>query len=115
MVIIYKSLLAAVVTAVILLIEKHSGPRIAGAIGGIPIVFAITFVLITYQEKNIAQMSEFLWGGVIGACAGILFSLLLIFLNKNFTHHYWLNFVATYVLCFFFALLVSQYSKELRI
>lgn len=111
MVIIYKSLLAAVVTAVILIIEKYSGPRIAGAIGGIPIVFAITFVLITYQDKNILQMSEYLWGGVIGAIAGILFSLILIFLNTKFLHHYWINFVGAYALCFFFALIVSQYSR----
>ena len=56
----YKNLIAAVVTASVLLVEKYSGPRVAGAIGGIPIVFAISYVLITYQLKDIPQMNEFL-------------------------------------------------------
>ena len=42
--IVFKSLASAVVTAIILLISKYSGPRLAGAIGGIPIVFAISYI-----------------------------------------------------------------------
>ncbi|MFH0770537.1 MAG: hypothetical protein V1926_04120 [Candidatus Peregrinibacteria bacterium] len=61
--IVYKSLLAFVITAIILLVERYSGSRIAGAIGGIPIVFAIAYVLISYHTRNLMQMNEFLWGG----------------------------------------------------
>ena len=45
--IVLKSLASAVITAIILLIAKFSGPKLAGAIGGIPIVFAISYVLLT--------------------------------------------------------------------
>ncbi|MDP7247545.1 MAG: hypothetical protein QF741_02885 [Candidatus Peribacteraceae bacterium] len=55
--ILFKSLLAAVVTALILIIEKYAGPRVAGAIGGIPIVFAISYILVTYQLKELTQMN----------------------------------------------------------
>ncbi len=110
--IVYKSLIAAVITAVILVIEKYSGPRIAGAIGGIPIVFAISYVLITYQFKHVPQMNEFLWGGVIGAVGGVLFSLILIFLNTKLSQYYWINFIGAYVFIFLFALIASQVSSK---
>lgn len=106
--IIYKSLIAAFITAIILLIAKFTGPRMAGAIGGIPIVFAISFVLITMQNKNPAQIGEFLWGGVIGAIAGIIFCLLLLFLNQKNISWYWANFVIAYVTCFGFAYYFSR-------
>ena len=110
--IVYKSLIAAIITAVILVIEKHSGPRIAGAIGGIPIVFAISYVLVTYQLKDVPQMNEFLWGGVIGAVGGVLFSFILIFLNTKFSQYYWFNFMGAYALIFLFALVASQISSK---
>ncbi len=59
--IVLKSLASAVVTAIILVIAKISGPKLAGAIGGIPIVFAISYVLLTMKDKTISR--EFLWGG----------------------------------------------------
>ena len=49
--IVLKSLASAVVTGIILLLAKFSGPKLAGAIGGIPIVFAISYVLITMENK----------------------------------------------------------------
>jgi len=45
MVIILKSLAAAIITAIILLVTQFVGPRLAGALGGIPIVFAVSYVL----------------------------------------------------------------------
>ncbi len=59
--IILKSLASAVVTAIILIIAKFAGPKLAGAIGGIPIVFAISYVLITMETKVAAK--DFLVGG----------------------------------------------------
>ncbi len=59
--IILKSLASAVVTAIILVLAKFSGPKLAGAIGGIPIVFAISYVLITLENRSAAK--EFLVGG----------------------------------------------------
>lgn len=106
--ILLKSLAAAVITALILLLERYAGPRIAGAIGGIPIVFAVSFVLVTMQHKNITQISEFLLGGVIGAVAGVLFCIVLWYLNKHYIDYYWWNFAGSYLLCFLFALLSTQ-------
>lgn len=59
--IILKSLLSAVITAIILLIAKFFGPKLAGAIGGIPIVFAVSYILITMENKILAK--DFLLGG----------------------------------------------------
>jgi len=59
--IILKSLSAAIITAVILIIAKFVGPKLAGAIGGIPIVFAISYILLTIENKGISK--DFLVGG----------------------------------------------------
>lgn len=107
--ILIKSLISAVVTAIILLIAKFSGPKLAGAIGGLPIVFAVSYALLIWNNKATAR--EFLMGGVLGAIAAILFSLILIWLNIRFTESYWLNFAIAYVLCFFFALLLVYIKR----
>lgn len=69
--IILKSLAAAVVTAIILLMAKFSSPKLAGAIGGIPIVFAISYVFITFSNKSLAR--DFLLGGGIWGDCGYIF------------------------------------------
>ncbi len=108
--IILKSLASAVVTACILLIAKFSGPRIAGAIGGIPIVFAMSYVILTLENKNLSQ--NFLMGGVYGAIAGIFFSLVLIWFNNKFVNTYWLNFLIAYILCFLLALFMVKFTTK---
>lgn len=108
--IILKSLGAAVVTAIILAINKYSGPKLAGAIGGIPIVFAISYILITASNKGSAR--DFLVGGVYGAIAAIFFSLVLIFLNSKFLNSHWLNFVVAYILCFLLAYGLSVFTSK---
>lgn len=97
----FKSLLAAVVTAVILLVAKFAGPKLAGAIGGIPVVFAISYILITSQNKSASK--DFLVGGIYGAVAAIFFSVVLIWLNSKFENYHWVNFATAYVLCFVLA------------
>lgn len=99
--IVLKSLLAAVVTAVILLVARFAGPKLAGAIGGIPVVFAISYILITSQNKSASK--DFLVGGIYGAIAAIFFSVILIWLNGKFVNYHWVNFVVAYMLCFLFA------------
>ena len=108
--IVLKSLASAVVTAIILVIAKISGPRLAGAIGGIPIVFAISYVLLTMKDKTISR--EFLWGGVMGAIAAIFFSIVLIWLNTQFTKTHWVNFVIAYIACFLFALALVRLTAK---
>lgn len=100
--ILIKSLLAGVVTALILIVAKHAGPKLAGALGGIPIVFAVSYIFVTMSDKSTAK--GFLIGGVIGAVAAIIFSLALMGLNQQFPKWHWLNFALAYVLCFFVAL-----------
>lgn len=84
--IVLKSLASAVVTGIILLLAKFSGPKLAGAIGGIPIVFAISYVLITMENKAAAK--DFLVGGIYGAIAAIFFSVVLIWLIQQFPKHH---------------------------
>lgn len=67
--IVLKSLLAAVATGIILTIAKFSGPKLAGAIGGLPIVFALSYIFITMNDKGLAR--QFLIGGIYGALAAI--------------------------------------------
>ena len=108
--IVFKSLASAVVTAIILLISKYSGPRLAGAIGGIPIVFAISYILVTLNDKSLAR--DFLIGGVFGAVAAIFFSLVLIWFNSNFLKSHWLNFLIAYALCFFLAFGLAHFTSK---
>lgn len=108
--IILKSLAAAVVTAIILLVAKFSSPKLAGAIGGIPIVFAISYIFVTLSNKSLAR--DFLLGGIYGAIAAIFFSLVLIFLNSKFLNSHWLNFVIAYVLCFLLAFGLSVFTNK---
>ena len=108
--IILKSLASAVITAIILLIAKVSGPKLAGAIGGIPIVFAISYVLLTMKDKTLSR--EFLVGGVMGAIAAIFFSFILIWLNSQFTKAHWVNFAIAYIACFLFALALVRATAK---
>jgi len=96
--IIFKSLASAVVTAIILIIAKFSGPKLAGAIGGLPIVFVVSYILLTQHNRGASR--DFLIGGIYGAVAAIFFSAVLIFLNVQFVKSYWLNLAIAYVLCF---------------
>ncbi|MEK7524150.1 MAG: hypothetical protein AAB588_03915 [Patescibacteria group bacterium] len=108
--IVIKSLASAGVTAIILLIAKNSGPKLAGALGGIPIVFAITYILVTHNNKG--ESKDFLVGGIYGALAAILFSFLLIGLNSSWPKYYWANFIFAYVLCFLFALGLAHFTSK---
>lgn len=108
--IILKSLASAVVTAIILIIAKFSGPKLAGAVGGVPIVFAISYILLTMQNKDISR--NFLVGGIYGAIAAIFFSVILIWFNSKFTNSHWLNFSIAYLLCFLLALSLVKFTTK---
>jgi hypothetical protein len=108
--IILKSLASAIITAIILIIAKFSGPKLAGAIGGVPIVFAISYILLTMGDKSIAR--DFLVGGIYGAIAAILFSVVLILLNTYFLQSHWLNFIFAYIICFLCALLLVYFTTK---
>lgn len=79
--IILKSLAAAVVTAIILLIAKFSNPKIAGAIGGLPIVFAISYIFVTLSNKGSAR--DFLLGGGVWGNCGRIFQLSFNFFQQQ--------------------------------
>lgn len=108
--IILKSLASAGVTAIILTIAKFSGPKLAGTLGGIPIVFAVSYVLITMGDKSLAR--QFLVGGIYGAIAGIFFSVVLILLNAQFLKTHWLNFAIAYVATFLVALALVHFTTK---
>ncbi len=95
--ILIKSMGAALVTAVILVISDLFGSKIAGIIGGIPIVYAISYVILTSDNKGHA--SEYLIGGISGTIAAVFFGLFLLFLNSKSPQTHWLNFIGAYVLC----------------
>lgn len=111
--ILLKSLVSAIATAAILLLSKYVDPKLAGALGGIPIVFAVSYVLLIMNEKAISR--EFLEGGIYGAIAAIFFSLALIWLNVKFPKAYWLNFIAAYALCFLLVLTFYTFFKPSKI
>lgn len=110
--ILIKSIASGIATAIILLIAGTAGPKLAGAIGGIPIVFAIAYVLVTMTDKAVSK--DFLVGGIYGAIAAIFFSLVLIGLNTQFVKTHWLNFLIAYALCFFLALGLVHFTGEGR-
>jgi hypothetical protein len=107
--ILLKSMASAGITALILTLANLVGPKLAGAIGGIPIVFAISYVLLTMEDKGISR--PFLVGGIYGAIAAIFFSLILIFLNAHFLKTHWINFAVAYLACFLFALALVQFTS----
>lgn len=108
--IILKSLASAVVTAIILLIAKFSGPKLAGAIGGLPLVFAVSYILLTMNDKSVSR--QFLIGGIYGALAAVFFSVILIWLNAQFLKTHWLNFTIAYTACFLFALALVHFTSK---
>lgn len=110
--ILIKSIASGLVTAIILFIASTSGPKLAGAIGGIPIVFAVSYILVTMTEKTASK--DFLVGGIYGAIAAIFFSLVLIGLNTHFVKSHWLNFAIAYILCFFLALGLVHFTSGAR-
>lgn len=108
--IILKSLASAVITAIILLIAKYSNPKLAGAIGGIPVVFAISYILLTLENRSVSR--NFLVGGIYGAVAAIFFSIVLIWFNSRFPNSYWINFVVAYLLCFLLAFGMARFTTK---
>ena len=74
----------------------------AGAIGGIPIVFAVTYIMLSLNNKNLSH--DYLIGGIYGAVAAIFFSVVLIWLNVRFVENFYLNFGIAYILCFLLVL-----------
>ncbi len=108
--IVLKSLISAVITGIILLIAKYVGPKLAGAIGGIPIVFAISYILITVENKSSAN--SFLIGGIYGAVAAIFFSLILILLNNKLPDYHRMNFIVSYVLCFLLVIGMIHFTAK---
>lgn len=108
--IILKSLISAAVTAIILLVSNYASPKLAGALGGMPIIFAISYVLITMQNKSAAK--DFLTGGVCGAIAAVFFSLILILFNQLFPKYHWVNFIIAYALCFLAAFGMSYFTTK---
>ena len=108
--IVFKSVASAIVTAIILIIAKYFGTKLAGAIGGLPIVFAVSYILLTLKDKNISH--DYLVGGIYGAIAAIFFSLVLILLNVKFVNSHWLNFIVAYILCFLLALGLTHFTSK---
>src|SRR3989338_6706915 len=108
--ILLKSIASGAVTAIILVIAKFSSTKLAGAIGGVPIVFAISYILLTLSNKN--PGSDFLIGGIYGAVAAIFFSLVLIWLNVKFSDSIYFNFAIAYALCFLLALALTYFSSK---
>ena len=96
--ILLKSLVSAAVTALLLTVAKFSSPKLAGAIGGLPVVFAVSYILLTFNNRSPSR--DFLIGGIYGAIASIFFSILLLWLNAVFVKTYWVNFTSAYILAF---------------
>jgi uncharacterized membrane protein YgaE (UPF0421/DUF939 family) len=108
--IVIKSLASAVVTGIVLILAKFFGPRVAGAIAGVPIVFAISYIMVTMN--NHSSSKEFLIGGIYGAIAAIFFSVLLIWFNHQFPKYYWVSFAVAYTLCFLLALGIVHFTGK---
>ncbi len=108
--IIFKSLASAVVTAIILMISKFFGSKIAGAIGGLPVVFVVSYIFITMNNKSLSR--DFLLGGIYGAIAAIFFSAVLIWINIQFVKSYWVNLIVAYILCFLLSLLLVYLTSN---
>lgn len=100
--ILIKSILSGVIVGLILLLSKYLGPKLAGAIGGVPLIFALTYGLTIAETPEKAQ--GFLLGGIYGSIAGMVFIGLLMVLNFYFIKTYWINFGVAYALCFLLAL-----------
>ncbi len=104
--ILLRSLLAGGAAAIILTVAKFGGPRLAGAVGGIPIIYAISYILITYNNKNEAR--NFLLGGINGFFASLLFIVSLLLLNYLLPKNHWLNFIIAYFACLSTAIVLTR-------
>lgn len=48
----------------------------------------------------------------MGAIAAIFFSIILIWLNNQFTKTHWVNFAIAYIACFLFALALVRLTAK---
>ncbi len=92
------------------MVAKFSGPKLAGALGGIPIIFVVSYIFLTIQDRSASR--QFLIGGIYGALAAVFFSVLLIWLNAHFVKAHWLNLVVAYVACFLLAFILASVGKK---
>jgi uncharacterized membrane protein (GlpM family) len=108
--ILLKSFVAWGAAALILTVAKFAGPRMAGAIAGIPIVFAVSYILVTYSNKSTSR--NFLIGGLYGTAGFVVFVVSLVLLNQRFPANYWLNFTLAYLICLAVAVLLTHFSSS---
>lgn len=108
--ILLKSLASAVIVGIILTIANFAGPKVAGAISGIPIISAITYVIITMSDKGTS--TDFVYGLICGAIATIFFSILLLVLNYAAPKFHWINFSIAYFLCFISSVVLANLTSK---
>lgn len=106
--IVLKSFVAWGAAALVLTVAKYAGPRMAGAVGGVPIIFAVSYILVTYHNKPAAK--NFLIGGAYGTIGFIVFLGALLLLNQRYAANHWINFAFAYALCLLVAIITTHLS-----
>ena len=100
--ILIKSIIGGFVIALVLIVGKFFGPKLAGFVSAIPAGFVAGYVLFTVEEQNIASIERFLTGGIIASIVFVLFIGVLLGANK-LGFGYWESLAIAYffwVICF---------------
>jgi len=108
--ILLKGFASGVIVMGVLLAERYFGAKVAGILGGIPLVFAISFAFIALKTgKEGAQ--NFILGGFWSLLPTLFFYFLLSFVTLRNGDHPLVNLALTYLLSFVLIFLILSVIK----
>lgn len=97
--ILLKSILGGCVIGAVLLASKLFGEKLGGVLSAIPMLFILSFLFVTVEQKDPDKIKLFLEGGFWGIAFFILAIVSLYFLSQ-YSDHYWFNLLAVYAVWF---------------
>ncbi len=97
--ILLKSIIGGIIIALVLVLSRLFGERVGSIFASMPLVFILSFIFVTVEQKNKSQILSFLEGGAWGIVFFVLSILVLYFLSI-YSDRYWLNIFVVYLVWF---------------
>lgn len=108
--ILLKGFFGGIVVIIVLVAEKYLGAKVAGVLGGIPLIFAISFAFVALKTGQEGAIN-FIKGGFWSLLPTLFFYLLLSFLTLKNGGHPLVNLTVTYTLSFTLIFLILSLIK----
>ncbi len=109
--ILFKSVSGGILIAIILFSAKFFGPKIAGILTAIPMVFTTSF-LFGFIKKEEIVIQNFVWNVFISAIITSIFLGSFYFLNQFNFKIIWINLIISYLIYFLLIYFAFFYFKK---